>query len=363
MEKRAIKNILVFINSLEKGGAELQAVELANALKDAYNVYLAVFYGSNLHPELIQKLDKEKVKLLCFSGKKWKVVFELRKTLKKYKIDCIYSFLATTNVYTGIIGKACNIPYLIGGIRNSHYSGLKYHIQKYLHNHIFTLSVSNNYYGATVLINKGFKKEKFKVIHNAFVPKVTGLSKTYNTIPIIISVARFVIQKDYFTALKAIHNIRINNPALTFRYRIIGYGPLENEIRQQIKTMQLEDITEVLINPLNIDQYLFSSDIFLQTSLFEGTSNAILEAMYAKLPIVATKVGDNEYMVSPENGFLSEVKQSKQLAEKMGILLKDKNLRQGMGEKSREIVCGRFTVETFKQKHLQLLNELQQQYV
>jgi glycosyltransferase involved in cell wall biosynthesis len=46
-----------------------------------------------------------------------------------------------------------------------------------------------------------------------------------------------------------------------------------------------------------IKYYLKESVIFLSTSLFEGVSNSIMEAMIAGLPVVATDVGDNSYFV------------------------------------------------------------------
>lgn len=356
---KPINNILIFTNTLEKGGAEVQALALSNVLQEQYKVYVVVFYGKQIHPELLASARRAHIELIFLSGNKLKNVFDLIGVIRKYHIDCIYSFLATTNVYAGIIGKLCRVPYLLGGIRSSRYKGMKMYVQRWVHNHCMTLSISNNYNGKDFLVKAGFQADKIQVIHNAFVPKDTSLTQSPHELPIIVSVGRFVPEKDYATALKAIHALRLQHPELSFRYRIIGYGPLENEVRQHIKALQLEDITEVLINPLNIDQYLFDSDIFLQTSLFEGTSNAILEAMYAQLPIVATKVGDNEYMVNAENGFLCEVKQSKDLAEKLGVLLQDTALRQRMGEKSREIVCNRFSVNAFKEKNLQLLERIQ----
>ncbi len=354
-----INNILIFTNTLEKGGAEVQALALSNVLQEQYKVYVVVFYGKQIHPELLASARRAHIELIFLSGNKIRNIFDLIAIIQKYHIDCIYSFLATTNVYAGIIGKLCRVPYLLGGIRSSRYKGMKMYVQRWVHNHCMTLSISNNYNGKDFLAKAGFKVDKIQVIHNAFVPKDTSLIKSLHEIPLIVSVGRFVPEKDYITALEAIHSLRLQHPELSFLYHIIGYGPLENKISQHIKTMELEDITEVLINPLNIDQYLFASDIFLQTSLFEGTSNAILEAMYAQLPIVATEVGDNKYMVSSENGFLCEVKQINELAEKLGVLLQDTALRQRMGEKSKEIVCNRFSVENFKQQHLQLLHHIQ----
>lgn len=357
--KQPIQNIIVFTNTLAKGGAELQAVHLSLILQEKYKVYLLVFYGNQIHSELVDKLKGSEVEIIYLSGRKLKNAFDFIRIIRKYQIDAVYSFLATTNMYTAFIGKLCGLKYLIGGFRSSRYTGQKLMIQRFAHNHCMRISIANSYAAKEFLSEHGLQTEKLKVIHNVFVPPDAMEEKKENSIPLIVSVGRFVPEKDYDTALQSIQILKNKN--LPFQYRIIGYGILEHEIRNKIKDLDLEDCVQILINPTNIAGYLDNSDIFLQTSLFEGTSNAILEAMYAQLPIVATNVGDNSYMVK-DNGFLCEVKQVEKIAEKLEVLIKDTDLRQSMGKKSRQIVIGQFDMETFKKKHFQLLNELQQQH-
>lgn len=353
---KSINNIIVFINTLEKGGAELQAIELSKVLQEKYTVFLVVFYGNMIHSELLARLGNTNVHLIRFSGNKIKVIFELLKLIKKQNIDCIYSFLATTNVYGAFIGKLAGVTYRIGGFRSSRYSGNKLLIQKFIHNSMLTLSVANNFSAKEFLSNHGFKNEKIKVIHNVFLPSKIETDSVDKQTSTIISVGRFVPEKDYETALRAMH--RLKEKGLDFKYQIIGYGMLEQEIRNQIHAFGLDDCVQVLINPTNIAAYLAKADVFLQTSLFEGTSNAILEAMYAQLPIVATKVGDNHYMVTQENGFLTEVKDYEVIAEKLILLLQDNVLRERMGEKSREIVGKEFSLDAFRKRHFELLDSL-----
>lgn len=94
----------------------------------------------------------------------------------------------------------------------------------------------------------------------------------------------------------------------------MGYGSLEAQIREWIKQYGIDDITTVYINPNNIAELLDQANIYISTSLFEGTSNSIMEAMNADLPIVATNVGDNGQLVqNRENGFLSNKKIGKTL--------------------------------------------------
>ena len=222
-----------------------------------------------------------------------------------------------------------------------------------------TVTVSNNYSAIDVLVSKGFKADKFRVIHNVFPLPQMQNTKRESDIPTIISVARFTKVKDYKTALKSIRLLTQKNPALRFKYLIIGYGELELEIRKMIDDLSLNDIVEIKINPNNIFEHLINSDIYLSSSLFEGTSNSILEAMYARLPIVATDVGDNSYLVTDENGFLTDVKDVDCIADRLSLLLLDKALREKMGDMSREIVLTRFSRKAFMQKNLHLLNSLE----
>ena len=109
--------------------------------------------------------------------------------------------------------------------------------------------------------------------------------------------------------------------AQKFKYLIIGYGPLENEIRSLADELNIADDLEILINPPDIPDILRESDIFLSTSLFEGVSNAIMEAMVAGLPIVATEVGDNKYLIKNSfNGYLVPCKNLGLLVQKLGYL-------------------------------------------
>lgn len=355
-----IQNIAVFTNTLEKGGAEMQSVELAKVLSRNYNVWLVVFYGEQINQELLDRLQGYNVHLVRFSGRKIKCWNELIMLVKHNKIDCIYSFLATTNFYSGIIGKFI-FPKLktIGGIRSSVYKGAKLYLQRFLHNHILTLNISNNHRAVETLVDKGFKRNKFKVIHNVFpLPKNITTRTINNSYIQIVSVGRFVESKDYRTALRAIAQLKSNNRKIDFKYLVIGYGSLETDIRQMIKDLSLDDIVEIKINPNNIFEYLTNSDIYLSTSLFEGTSNSILEGMYAGLPIVATNVGDNSYMVKEDNGFLTDVKDVETITNCLSILLQDKELRAKMGASSENIVESSFSQTAFAENNFNLLKNL-----
>ena len=97
----------------------------------------------------------------------------------------------------------------------------------------------------------------------------------------------------------------------------------------------------------------------LSTSLFEGLSNSIMEAMEFSLPIVATDVGDNkELIVSGKNGFLTNVGDIEDISTKLLKLIVDDKLRVQMGLNSYIYLKDNFSIEKFKQRYIELIENL-----
>lgn len=89
-----------------------------------------------------------------------------------------------------------------------------------------------------------------------------------------------------------------------------------------------------------LPKYLASSDIYVSTSLSDGTSISLLEAMACKLAPVVTDIPANRNWVAEgKNGFLFPIKNHKILAEKIIFLLKDKGARYSFGAIGESLVA------------------------
>ena len=103
-------------------------------------------------------------------------------------------------------------------------------------------------------------------------------------------------------------------------------------------------------------QALGEHDIYLSTSIQEGTSNSILEAMNAGLPIVATDVGDNAHMVQHErNGFIAPVKDVAALSMYVGRLIGSKELRIEFGVQSQKRIEEEYSLEQICNAYIELI--------
>jgi glycosyltransferase involved in cell wall biosynthesis len=93
------------------------------------------------------------------------------------------------------------------------------------------------------------------------------------------------------------------------------------------------------VNREKILEYLQVSDVYVSTSLSDGTSASLLEAMACALPAIVTDIpGNEEWIVNGSNGLLFPVKDSKTLAEKIVTVLKNEDFRKSLGMKAYETV-------------------------
>jgi len=354
------KNIAIIVKNLPSAGAEKQAIILAKSLMEEYNIHFIIINGNKCNEKFLNWLkESESISVKQFYGSIFFKFVSLCGFLQKSSINIIFSYLTGANFYALFAGKIAKVEYIYSGIRNAKLPFVKMCVDKLITNLFATQTIINCYSGKKYFAKKGFNEQKMMVIPNCFDNMTCYTPKSSNDKIRIISVGRFVPQKDYYTALLAISQLkRAGYNEILFQ--IVGFGNLETDIRQWIKEIQIEDLVEIYINPNNIPELLSNADIYLSTSLFEGTSNSIMEALNASLPVVATDVGDNDELVKDGvNGYLSKIGDVKDIMQKLSLLLSDVNLRTTMGLNSNELLHRNFSLPIFKERYINLIEKKQ----
>ena len=130
------------------------------------------------------------------------------------------------------------------------------------------------------------------------------------------------------------------------RFVILGDGELREQLERQIKHKHLERHVFLAGFRSNALELTKSFDVFAMSSVTEGMCTALVDAMAASKPAVATTAGGiPEVVVDGETGFLVPPKDPKAMAERIVQLLKDPALRRRMGEAGLARARARFTVE------------------
>ncbi len=110
---------------------------------------------------------------------------------------------------------------------------------------------------------------------------------------------------------------------------IVGEGPQKKDLEKQIKKLGLQDAVKMTGPQENIAKILKSSDLFVLPSVKEAFGLVVLEAMAAKLPVIASKVGGiPEIIEDGKNGMLTNPEDKTALAQKMLLLIKNAPLRE-----------------------------------
>jgi len=100
-------------------------------------------------------------------------------------------------------------------------------------------------------------------------------------------------------------------------------------------------------------------DVLWLGSEYEGQSNAIMEAMAAGVPVIATNIAGNRDLVVPDvTGYLLPLGERYEFTRHTHALFDDEPLRRRLGEAGRTRVLSEFTVEKMIQRHAALYGEL-----
>lgn len=349
-----MRHIAIFVKNLSSGGAEKQSVLLAKALSENYYVHYIILNGSKIHQKYLEMLNEDnRIDVAYFIGNHILRFKQFLNYLKEKKIEAIFSYLTAANAYACAASMFHKMK-VYTGIRNAMLPKHKLLVDRILTNIFATKTIANCYSGKAYFSANGFKKQKIEVIPNCIEYIKPYQNKEISQCLHIITVGRFVKQKDYETAIKTLAEVKKRGGNIHFD--IVGYGKLESEIRKWVEQYQIDDITTIYINPDNIAELLDKADLYLSTSLFEGTSNSIMEGMNANLPIICTNVGDNTYLVKDkQNGYLTEIGNVDQLASSIYTLLNNNELRKRMGILSKQYLNAHYSVCGFRQAYINIL--------
>lgn len=207
------------------------------------------------------------------------------------------------------------------------------------------------------LLKKGCPENKIKV-HRLGVDckkqfqykeRIRGQKTTF------LILSHFVEKKGIIYGIKAFSNIIKEYPNIELR--IVGRGPLENKLKKEVKSMQLEDKIEFINNyefpnPREcVLKEFHSNDIFVLPSVdvegdYGGTPTVLMEVQATGMPCITTDVDANsELVIDNVTGFVVNQKDTDALAAKMIELIEKPDLCIKFGKNARAHIEKNFNEE------------------
>ena len=141
---------------------------------------------------------------------------------------------------------------------------------------------------------------------------------------ILFTAGRFSLEKAHRDLVEAVALVRRDHPGLCFRLLMVGDGPERASVQSMVQQLGLSSICLFPGHLLDLRPYFALATHFVLPSWTEGSPNVILEAMAARLPIVATQVGGvPETVIDGESALLCPPRNPAALASVIATVLSD----------------------------------------
>jgi len=367
--------LLFLIRALDYGGAERQAVTLAEALHARdHTVAVAVFYPGG---PLTQTLEAAQIPVFSLDKKgRWETIGFLRRLLrliKEYRPDVIHSYLSVANILTVLLKPLRPGVKMVWGVRASDMDLSRYH---WLYRLSWWAECRLSRFADRIIVNSqagrcfarahGFPDAGMVVIPNGidtdrFRPDKNARTRQRRTWGIddgeqlIGLVARLDPMKGHPVFLEAAAQLVKKDRSA--RFVCIGDGPeaYRNELKSLAHALRLDDRLVWAAASGDMTAVYNALDIGTSASGFgEGFSNAIGEAMACEVPCVVTDVGDSAWIVDEPDCVVPAGDPQTLCSAWLG-LLSDPERRAAMGRAGRQRIKEHFSVRQLTERTERLL--------
>jgi glycosyltransferase involved in cell wall biosynthesis len=179
--------------------------------------------------------------------------------------------------------------------------------------------------------------------------------------PIVLSVGALDDSKGHRDLVAAMPRVIARFPCV--QAVIAGQGELENDLRQQITQLHLEQHVKLLGQRTDVPDLMRAADLFVMPSRVEGLGSAVIEAMFAGCPIIGSAAGGIPELLEPKppgaspGGWCVPPGDRRRLADAILAALADEDTRRRRAETARRRAERDFTVETMVESTLRVYEE------
>lgn len=379
-----MKRILHIIPSLTSGGAERQlATVICNTNADEFTHCVYSLGGSEFFAPVLREAGHA-VEQLSLGKHPWfSATSQLLPFVRRYQPHLITTWLYDANIVGRLLRlRNFNIPLLTSLhtleyepeiIRASGWSPYKVEVLRQIDK--LTKRLANPYFQACSYSVKESNQRRLKipdsrieVIYNGIDPKSLDASfseanflRQKLEIPadafVYTTVGRVDAMKNQALVLRAFPEVLKNVPQAYLT--IIGSGRLEQYLKDSANALDINHRVRFLGQRKDVGACLEMADAFVFPTLTEGHPMALVEAMFKRLPCVASDLDViKEVVVDGQNGLLFETGNAGRLAAAMIKLFGDPNLRRTISERGFRDVEKRFHIRSIAREWENLYTRL-----
>lgn len=349
------------------GGAERIALRQAALLpKFGYRVSLLTFFAHPSSSCLVAPPCPTYLLPLKSTHDRaaWQAAGVLQGFLAREKVRIVQTFFESSDLWAGMITKTASDAKLVWsrrdmGILRSGKHHIAYRMLARMPDAVLAVSEQVRRHAIEV---DGVAPERVETIYNGLdlTPWSSKADVRNEAGPVITTVGNLRRVKGHDVLIEAAAIVCRQRPEVRFT---IGGEVLEPEyfaaLERQVVRLGLESNVTFVGGVRDLPRHLATADLFVLPSRSEGFSNAILEAMAASLPVVATDVGGNaEAVQSGVTGLIVPPENAKALAGAILEILADPQRRSAMGAAGKVAVAENFTTDAMMRRIVAVYDRL-----
>jgi glycosyltransferase involved in cell wall biosynthesis len=368
---------VLLISDLEFGGAQRQVIELANHMDpQVFRVHVCSLAD---YVPLAERLTDRPSRLHIVPKRHkfdFSVVPKLAALFRKLHANVVHTFLFDADFFGRLGAAMARTPVVIGSERNCYGEPKKRNLLAWrLTQRLVSLTIANSNAGAEYnsrLLHQPLSK--YRVVHNGvdvqrFCPRESSSLKAELGLRpdelVVGMFGSFKPQKNHVVFLRAARLILDQLPNV--RFVLVG-DELYLQMSDSARTKQLIEstVTELglrdrclfLGNRQDVERYYSLCDLTVLPSLFEGTPNVALESMACGVPVIASNVSDNAYVIPDGRaGFVVPVNDEAAISKKVLLALNDSQLRKTLSSGARNWVLQEFSCARLAEKNASIYHE------
>jgi len=370
MSHIARMKLVHLISSLKIGGAESMLVDMIRYLPTERYEHTVLYFHDGPNRKQLEQLGVRTIQIrgtwFLYDPFFW---WRLYRTLQKIKPDLIHAGLWVANFAARFVGKIIlRIPTICVVHQPVMYDGFVRNACD-----AFTFKFADKIVAVsqdvahslqqkkwidvqkTILVPNGIdtKRVQYLVHEQAQTRAAYGLAQEH---VVIGSVGRFVPIKNYGQLIDVFAELHMQMPHA--RLLLVGVGELEHELRQQAQRLGCAREIIFIVGKQSYGYYPLM-DCFVQPSLQEGLSIALLEAMVAGLPCIATITdGTHAVITHTLDGLLIQSGNKKQLYDALVCMMSERKLRVQLATEAKKTVENRFSLDRTISAYQTLFAEL-----
>ena len=348
------------VSGLERGGAENQLVQVAGGLADRGREVCVLSFLPFSLTSRAPDLEAVGVRTITLNTRagiaKYLGPFRAARDIWKFRPRILIGFMFHGIMTARIFGRIYRIPAVISAIRNERDRGYRERLLRLTDGLTDAVTVMSRQ-----LANGLSHRRIATSAHTEVIPNCVDISRldaaeecgveSRSELALTehqflwFAAGRLVPQKDYPTLLRAFASLSQHRPDA--RLIIAGDGPLRNELSSLIRRLDLDARVQLLGLRQDMPTLYAASDALVLSSAWEGMPGVVLEAMAARLPVVATSVGAvPEVVEDGTHGFVVPPKDHTQLADAMQRVMDlPEESRREIGEKARSRIEREFLAD------------------